>query len=197
MKKYNLEEFEVLGSGVVAIYNGMGNFKSSAQQLINECQIGEQDDKGNYILSEEVWYPLVKGIELNQKFLEKIGPNTMKNIGSKLPETAIFPPHINDIYSAIESVNIAYHMNHRKNGEVMFDIQTGKKLSGIGYYGYEKVEGQNKIISVCENPYPSYVDEGILIGIAKKFQPKASITLDTTKPTRRNGGDSDTFIITW
>ncbi len=197
MIKYNLEEFEVLGSGVVAILNGMGSFKTLAQQIINECQIGLKDEKGNYNLKEDAWYPLEKGIQLNQKFLEKIGPITMKNIGSKLPETAVFPPHINDIYSAIESVNFAYHMNHRKNGDVMFDVQTGRKLGGIGYYGYEKIEGQNKIISICENPYPSFVDEGILLGMAKKFQPKATIILDSSKPSRRNGGDSDTFIITW
>jgi hypothetical protein len=36
-----------------------------------------------------------------------------------------------------------------------------------------------------------------LTGIAKRFAPNVTIALDKTKPSRKENGDSDTFIISW
>ena len=91
-----------------------------------------------------------------------IGPRACYQIGRNIPKYAVFPPSIKDIHSSIASVDVAYHLNHRKQGKVMFDPGTGKKLKGIGNYGYQPVAGQRKIVSVCENPYPCDFDRGIL-----------------------------------
>jgi len=88
-------------------------------------------------------------------------------------------------------------MNHRKNGRVLFNPDSGEMSEGIGHYGYSELKGKNSIVSVCENPYPCTFDEGILISMAKKFEPSAMILHDNTKPCRRKGGDSCTYIISW
>ena len=196
MKKYDLTPYEVNGTSLIAFLKAMGAHHTLGQKILNEVQLGAKDSKGNYEIESDKWYPMQKGIEVYQKVMDQVGPRTLKNLGMKIPETAIFPPHIVDIHTAIESTNVAYHMNHRKNGVIMFDPATGKKLDGIGYYGYEAVAGQKKIISVCENPYPSELDEGIILGLARRFEPDAMVTLAADKPTRKNGGDSCTYIIT-
>jgi hypothetical protein len=53
---------------------------------------------------------------------------------------------------------------------------------------------------VCHNPYPSDFDQGIIYAVARKFAPKGdfpSVKLDETAPTRKKGGDSCTFLVTW
>ena len=115
----------------------------------------------------------------------------------KIPENAMFPSGVKDIASAIKLIDVAYHLNHRKNGKVLFDINTGKMEEGIGHYGYEKIENRNMIISECMNPYPCAFDFGIIMAMARKFEIKANIAHDDSKPCRKNGADSCTYIITW
>ena len=79
----------------------------------------------------------------------------------------------------------------------MFDENTGQLTEGIGHYGYDKIEGQNMIISKCNNPYPCKFDEGILTTMATKFQPNARILHDDSKPCRKNGASHCTYLITW
>ena len=42
----------------------------------------------------------------------------------------MFPPEINDVESAVRSIDIAFHLNQRKNGVVMYDPATGVMLEG-------------------------------------------------------------------
>ena len=76
-------------------------------------------------------------------------------------------------------------------------MQSGKMSEGIGHYGFEKIDGKNMIISECNNPYPCAFDKGIITAMAQKFEVKANIIHDDSKPCRKNGADSCTYIITW
>ena len=69
------------------------------------------------------------------------------SIGMKIPETAVFPPEIDSIDSGLNSIDVAYHMNHR-GGE-------------IGVYQATTVSKQ-QIDVLCRNPYPDYFDYGII-----------------------------------
>lgn len=194
--KYDLSDVEVNGQDILSFMDALSQTPLLGSMILQLNKIGTLVDKKYQIIPTE-WYLLSHKINLLNIVLDKMGPASLRKIGEKIPENAIFPPEIDDIHKAISSINIAYHMNHRKNGKIMFDEKTGKIMEGIGYYGYEAVKGENKIISVCENPNVSEYDEGILRTMAKRFQPTAKVELDTTKPTRRKGGDSCTFVIMW
>lgn len=194
--KYDLSDVEVHGQDILSFMDALYVSPTLGTMILQQQKIGTLVGNTYQILPKE-WYLLSDKITILQTVLERIGPSSLRKVGEKIPENAIFPPEINDIHKAISAINIAYHMNHRKAGKIMFDAETGKITDGIGYYGYEAVEGENKIISVCENPNISEYDEGILKAMAKRFEPMARVTLDTSKPTRRTGGDSCTFIITW
>ena len=197
MKTYDLKDIEVFGRGFLSLYEALGNLQTFAENIFQENKIGTKNSKGIYEIIPDNWYPMDQSLTFYNAIKEKIGLRTLTNVGKKIIEKAMFPPGMDSIEKGLESLNIAYHMNHRKNGKVMFDPATGIILSGIGSFKLELTPGKKEAILICENPYPSEFDEGIITGMAKKFQPEAVVTLDTTKPTRRKGGDSCTFKIKW
>ncbi|MCD6577974.1 hypothetical protein J7L48_00695 [bacterium] len=187
---------EVNGQTVYSIVDALGSFKKLAHEILLPSGIGNMTKNGYEIKMDE-WYSQTSWLRAFEMIAKEIGEATLKRIGTKIPENAKFPPWVKDIDSAIKSIDIAYHMNHRKNGTIMFDPDTGKMLEGIGHYGYERIENENMIISKCKNPYPDSFDLGIITAMAKRFELKANIYHDDSKECRKNGGESCTYIITW
>jgi hypothetical protein len=121
------------------------------------------------------------------KDLEQLGALDLVTIGMGVPDNAIFPPEIQGVEMALRTIDMAYQMNHR-GGD-------------IGEYTYEST-GSNSGIMVCRNPYPSDFDFGLLHGIIRKFRPSTArdrivVQLDPTQPTRKQGADSCTFLLSW
>jgi hypothetical protein len=187
---------EVNGQTVYSVVDGLGSFKTMAYDVLLSVGIGS-GSKTAYQIVMDGWYSQESWLQAFERIAKDIGDATLKQIGIKIPENAKFPPWVKDIDSAIKSVDIAYHMNHRKDRVVMFDPNTGKMLEGIGHYGYERITDKKMIISECKNPYPDAFDHGILTTMAKKFELRASVVHDDSKPCRKNGAESCTYIITW
>ena len=188
---------EVNGQTVYAIVDGFKLIKALAHSHLKSVGIGEGDPGISFKIDPNGWYSQEAWLKSFESISTNVGKTVLYQIGLAIPENAKFPPWVVDIDSAIKSIDIAYHMNHRKSGKVMFDPETGKMLEGIGHYGYEKIPGQNLIISVCENPYPCDFDRGILTFMAKKFQQGAAVEHDDSKPCRKIGADSCTYLIKW
>ncbi len=131
---------------------------------------------------------------------EKMGSNNIFMIGKAVVNNVPFPPMIN-LEEALRTIDIAYHMNHRLDGKIMYDVFTKKKISGIGNYKLTMFdEKERKAEMVCNTPYPSDFDRGIITQVVRKFKPqngRDSVTLDNTKETRSNLGETCTYIITW
>ncbi|MGH7143810.1 MAG: hypothetical protein ACREJ2_06680 [Planctomycetota bacterium] len=181
---------EVNGQTVYAIVDGFGIVKSLAKTHLRLAGLPEDIDRTAWY-SQEQWLAAFKGIA------KLYGNDTLFGIGLKIPVNAIFPPWVRDIHTAIQSIDIAYHMNHRKAGQVMFDPDSKQMLEGIGHYGYQPMAGENRILAECRNPYPCSFDRGILACMATKFAPQAKVTHDSIKPCRNKGGEACTYIVTW
>ncbi len=188
---------EVNGATVYSFVAGFKLIKSLPINILKKYRIGSTDDSGEYVINEDDWFPQQAWLDSFREISEKMGDIKLFEIGKQIPENAEFPPWVQDIESAVKSIDIAYHMNHRKNGEVMFNPETGTMLEGIGHYGYEKVDGENKIINVCENPYPCDFDRGIISFMAEKFNKNAKVVHDDSKECRKKTKESCTYIITW
>lgn len=168
---------EVNGQTILSIVNGMGAMKTLALKYLASAGLTDIEPEGWY--SQQAWLDVFSMIS------QKVGKNTLKAIGKSIPESAKFPPEIQDIHSALASIDVAYKMNHR-NGN-------------IGFYNYSKVS-DNEAMLHCQNPYPSEFDEGIIEAMAEKFAQPGQLPrafLDDGKETRRNGAKSCTFIIKW
>jgi hypothetical protein len=151
-------------------------------------------------MEEGAWNDLQSLLDAMKEIAETIGEMNLFMIGKELMEGAKFPP-MDNLETALKSIDVAYHMNHRKNGKVMFDPETGTMTEGIGHYKLERFDEQKKeAVMVCHTPYPSKFEEGLIIQVARTFKPQGSflkVRLDETKETRRKGGETCTFIINW
>jgi hypothetical protein len=133
-------------------------------------------------LKPDEWYPQQTILDA-MKDLSHM--SDMVSMGMNVIQHALFPPHIDSVESALASIDVAYHMNHR-NGE-------------IGSYGVEVI-GPRHVRMVVKTPYSSDFDYGLIYGVARRFQPPDShltVKVDLTQPTRQKGADSCTYDVTW
>jgi len=176
---------EVNGQTVYAVVDGFSN-QAIPLRFLAEVGIAKP--------ISDSWYPQQAWLDAFKRIGEEVGDATLFRIGQRIPENAVFPPNVSDIHSAMQAIDVAYHLNHRKAGTVMFDVATGQMLEGIGHYGYTKV-GDRKIHCRCETPYSSHFDLGIITALARRFEKNATCYLDETKPTRLQGAGACTCVV--
>ncbi|XXF79092.1 hypothetical protein P2318_04880 [Myxococcaceae bacterium GXIMD 01537] len=191
------EGIEVNGQTVWSIVDGFRAFSVLASTYLLQEGIGSADRNGIAVVDHSAWYPQKAWLRAFEKISAQLGDSVLLDIGKAIPRNAVFPPSVKDIHTGIQSIDVAYHLNHRKQGKVMFDVASGRMLEGIGHYGYEPVPRQNRIICVCENPYPCAFDRGIITAMAERFVPGAVTVHDDAQPCRKRGASSCTYVVTW
>lgn len=181
----------VNGQTVLSVVSGMSIASFSKGILADN---GIIDPKPGEWYSQQAW------LDAFRQIAEKIGPATLNAIGKQIPEKAEWPAEIDTIEKALGSIDIAYHMNHRIDGVILFDQHSGTMKEGIGHYKFE-VLGDNKGKMICDNPYPCDFDMGIIEAVAEKFKPGDSRTVsvahDESGKCRKNGDDNCAYIINW
>ena len=167
----------VNGQTVLSVISGMGAFKDTAVQILQRNGIPNPQPNA--------WYPQQAWLNAFREIAKTIGSSTLRQIGLSIPRNAKFPPGINSVEKALESIDGAYHMNHR-GGE-------------IGHYVFAKT-GPTSATMTCKNPYPCDFDRGLIEAVANQFKPAGSIVKvqhDSAKPCRAKDGDSCTYLINW
>jgi len=175
------DKVEVLGTVVLNIIKSIDKiFELQMLDILKMYNITK--------VNKDDWYPL-KNLLQSLKFInDEIGPNTLLAIGKGIPKHAVFPPDLHTLEDALNSIDVAYHMNHR-GGE-------------IGYYKLLEFDenGRNALME-CYNPYPHHFDRGLIMCISRKFVSDGlsivEVIADTSRPTRLDGADRDFFIIKW
>ncbi len=184
-------DVEVNGQTVLSIVAGMDTFREIALEIL--------ESKGISCPKENDWYLQQSWLDAFKEIAENVGEYTLMEIGRQIPENADWPPQVNSIETALSSIDIAYHMNHRIKGSIMFDPQNGSMLEGIGHYAFSQ-DSERRITMICDNPYPSDFDKGIIESAANKFKTKGDrirVATDSASPSRKKGADSCTYIVTW
>jgi hypothetical protein len=197
MRNWTFEPgIELSGVMIESIVEAFKLFPSVALKRLVSAGIGTLNGR-EVVMDRHGWYPIDSWLAAFDSFATSVGTRALFQIGQQVPKYAVLPPGINDIHSAMASINIGYHMNHRKNGRLMFDPTTGQTLPGIGNYTYSPVPGERKIIFVGEVPYPCDFDRGLLSAFATKFERFSRVMHDDRAPCRKNGSRSCTYIVTW
>jgi hypothetical protein len=182
---------EVNRQTVMSIVNSMDEGRERRMQILQSNNI-DPDSKE--------WFMQQGWLNAFRVIAESLGEMNLFMIGKAIIDHAQFPP-IRNLEEGLKSIDIAYHMNHRLDGQVMFDMETGEMTDGIGHYTLASFDAkEEKAIMVCNNPYPSKFDEGIITQVVRKFKPpgtRAEVNLDLSKGSRTMNGDSCTYIITW
>lgn len=172
---------EVNGETVATIINAFPEYLTEFAIKILKNHGIENPTPGEWY-SQDNW--LAAFADVSQKF----GVNTLFEIGKAIPANANFPENIETLEQALESIDKAYHMNHR-NGE-------------IGFYKLVEFNDCDKsAIMHCKNPYPCEFDRGIITAIARRFRPPRSnfpqTKLIDSKPGRQQGADESWYKVTW
>jgi hypothetical protein len=188
---------EVNGQTVNSVVEAFALFKKIPSDILLGLGIGRPGPDGLVSMLPDEWFSHEKWLEAFKAIGQAVGSGAIYGIGMKIPECAIFPTWVNDVHSAVKSVDFAYHMNHRKGGKVMFDPDTGVIAEGIGHYGYTPIAGEKRILSTCNNPYPCDLDKGILTTMARRFAPDAWVDHVEPDVCRKKGHDACTYLITW
>lgn len=152
------DHVEVYGQSVLALVNAMDALKLKAQRTLTVHGIAP--------LVADKWYSMRALLDSLDDILAEVGPFTTRAIGQAVPRNAVFPPGIDTLEAAWQSLDQAYRMNHRGTGD-------------IGSYRYESL-GENAGRMVCDNPYPCEFDQGIIESLYDRFLPKGSLRLRIT-----------------
>ena len=181
---------EVNGQTVLSVMEGMKSARWVAEQML--AAEGIKDPVVGEWYKQQAWLNAFKAIS------EKVGVLTLRKIGNSIPDNADWPPNVIDIPSALAAIDVAYHLNHRIDGKILFDMATGAFTEGIGHYTYTNVDDYHGTM-VCKNPYPCDFDLGIIESAAAKFKPAGSnlkVTHDAGA-CRKRGHGSCTYQISW
>jgi len=169
---------EARGQAIQSIVGGMEILRARAMKILAENGIPH--------LEPDRWYPMTAYLACLRAIEEKIGPNTLRSIGRKVPGNAVFPPEMRTLEQALTMLDNAYRMNHRGPGD-------------FGSYRYERVTERSARM-VCKNPYPCDLDLGLLEGLGERFQPPGSfwVRVEHDKGScRKTGADACTYVVRW
>jgi hypothetical protein len=147
------------------------------------------------VFDPDAWFPQQAGLDAFRAIYNEVGSFTVFEIGRQLGLTVYCPPEVRDVEGVMKWTDVSYHLFHRKNGEVMYDVATGRMTEGIGHYGYERL-GDNKIGVTARTPYPCDFDFGVVAGHVERFAPQGRVVHDDQSPCRKSGAESCAYIAT-
>lgn len=165
---------EVNGRSVRSIVEGVGQFSSTYKKR----SLKILDNHGLPEPEPGTWYSMQGYLDAFEELADTVGPKTIKKIGSEIPNVVEWPPEVETVEEAMESLDDVYQMNHR-GGEV-------------GYYDFEKT-GETGGVMECKNPYPPSLDEGLLEAVADKFSEEGSFV----RVEQTSEGTTRTYQISW
>jgi hypothetical protein len=191
------EGFDVNGQIIRSIYEAFRLFPEVGLKPYTKRGIGTVAPDGRLVVEPSGWYPMGAWVAAKHEIVNLIGPQKGYEVGKQIARFAELPPTIRDIVTALDGMDVSYHMNHRKNGEVMFNPANGKMLEGIGHTRPVSGRGTRRIVVESDSPYPCDVDRGIVIGFSARFEPNIVIEHLTDAGCRKQGGERCRYALSW
>ncbi len=168
---------EVRGEIVESLIAVMGAFKAIA--------LGILADNGIENLHPHHWYPQQAFLSSFETIANKVGPNTLYQIGRRIPEQAYYPPGLDTIDKVFAALDENYQTCHR-----------GGEVGSYRFY----FTGMSSGILECHTAYPCDFDRGLVESLGQRFEPKDSFVTvehDNLAPCKKSRGDSCTYNIRW
>lgn len=176
MPVQNDSKTEVRGRVVLSIVGVMGAFKSVAREILAANALHD--------VQPDEWYPLRSFLDCFETVAQRVGPNTVTAIGRHISATGPAPSEVHGLEEAFNVLDDAYRAEHR-GGDV-------------GHYSYIAT-GARTCTIVSTTPYPPTFDEGVIQALVERFEPESlvDVRIDESSESRRRGGESCTFLVTW
>jgi len=164
--------FQVSGGNILSMLSAMGPFRKRGEQLLSE--------QGIESVSAEAWYPLEGYVRALETIGEKMGPNTLFQIGKKIPDHIMLPPGLDSFEKIAASFGMAFEMNHRGHpGKITYQMT-----------------GDSSVTIVTGTPYPTDFDRGVTQGFFHKLiSARVNVVEATSQPSKREGAETSTFLV--
>lgn len=131
----------VSGGNILSMLAAMGPFRKRGEQILEEHGIHHVD--------VEKWYPLPAYVDALRTIGQKMGPNTLLQIGKQIPNHVPLPPGLDTFEKVLASFGIAFDMNHR-----------GVPPRAITY----EMQSDRSATITTGTPYPCEFDRGVIQG---------------------------------
>jgi hypothetical protein len=193
-----LEGFEVAGASIRAVTESFRLFPEIGLRPFTKRGIGTVGPDGRLVIDPATWHSMAAWVGAFHEIANVVGPQKVYEVGKLIPKTVVFPANIRDVLGALDSIDVAYHMNHRKNGEVMFNPATGKMLEGIGHVRCLAAGRSGGRVAIeADDPYPCDFNRGIIVAMAARFEPNAIIEHTTDVGCRKQGSLACRYLVSW
>jgi len=168
---------EVLGRNIRSYMAGMGSFEMIGRSIMTKYGIEENPSPDN-------WYNHQQFLDAIKDILSRTGLHTVHIIGMRIAENVTLSPEVDNIEKALHALGPAYREVHR-NDTISDKIVT-------------KLEDR-KYQVVINTPYPCEFDTGYLRGLCKRFLKETAVQVEhvESKPCRKKGAESCTYLINW
>ncbi|NJL11744.1 MAG: hypothetical protein HC913_01095 [Microscillaceae bacterium] len=137
---------------------------------------------------EQGWYNMQDYLDVVKELGKEFGPSLLFAIGKSISQCLLDQEHPQSLHEALQTLDEMYRANHRGHN--------------IGYYHLLSYSPDYKEAKVeCKNPYPCFLDRGILTALSKQFKPKEAqlinVEVDDVRPQRLAGNDASYYNILW
>jgi hypothetical protein len=164
----------VSGGNILSMLAAMGPFRRRGEQILEENGIGG--------VEADQWYPLVAYVSALRAIGQKMGPNTLFQIGRQIPNHVPLPPGIDTFEKVLASFGMAFDMNHRgtQPGAITYQMHSGRTGT-----------------IVTGTPYPCDFDRGVIIGFFQKLL-STRVAVDPMEgaPCKARGGETCSYGVT-
>lgn len=171
---------EINGQTILAMIEGVSRFSEDYRRTVRDALA----DNGVEDPSPGEWYPQQAWLDAFGILAEDLEPHLLDRIGEQIPDAADWPAGISGVVEGLQSINNAYHQNHR-GGD-------------IGYYRLTESEDRRARVT-CRNPYPCPFDRGIIRSVAREYAPVEAFVFveEIGSVCRREGGETCTYEVHW
>lgn len=171
---------EVSGNMITSVLQVAPNYETKLRPLLVKYKL-LNPEPGQ-------WYPLGVFMEFLKEINREYGPSLLFKIGKQISKNHPMLHDYNTLQMILLNLDRLYHYNHRGSDLEVFHLHSFSK---------ERKEAVVK----CTNPYPCYLNRGILSMLAHHFKPKEAnliqVVLDFNRPNRLAGWNESYYNVIW
>ena len=162
----------VSGGNILSMLAAMGPFRKRGEQILEEHAIKE--------VQAETWFPLAAYVRSLETIRDRMGPNTLYQIGRQIPNHVPLPPGIDTFPKVLASFGMAFDMNH-------------SGMAGVITY---TLHGDRNATIVTGTPYPCDFDRGVISGFFHKLlSTRIVVDKDLDLDCKAKGGETCTYKV--
>ena len=163
----------VSGGNILSMLAAMGPFRKRGEAILADHGITEVD--------VERWYPLRAYVASLRMIGQKMGPNTLLQIGKQIPNHIPLPPGLDTFEKVAGSFGPAFDMNHR-----------GVAPNAITY----QMTSDRSALITTGTPYPCEFDRGVIQGFFQTLLgTRVTVTHDEAGGCKNDGSQTCTHLV--